>query len=193
MTSGIYRLNGPKGYYYIGSSNQIERRTTKHFQHLRENKHINKHLQNVYNKYKGFSWTWECIKKAPETRLLKEEQKYLNTHFGTELCLNLVPTANKPPSWKGKKLSDEHKSKISVAKKGWKPNPDTIQNMRRAARKRCNTTPFFLINEKEKLGPFYTFKEVKLTGIMDDSSACELYNNIGGPTRKGYRLKCITT
>ena len=48
-----------------------------------------------------------------------------------------------------------------------------------------------LVSNTTRLGPFYTFKEVKQTGIMDDSSACELYNNRGGPTRKGYRLERV--
>jgi len=193
MTSGIYKLNGPNGYYYIGSSNQIERRITKHFQHLRENKHINKHLQNVYNKYKDFNWVWECIKKVSEARLLKEEQKYLNTHFGTELCLNLVAIANKPPSPKNRVWTKQMRLNLSNAKKGWKPTLEGIQNMSEAARKRCNTIPFYLISDKEKLGPFYTFEEVKQAGIMDDSSACELYNNRHSPTRKGYRLERVNT
>lgn len=61
-----------------------------------------------------------------------------------------------------------------------------------AARKRNKTIPFYLVSDTERKGPFYTFKEVKQAGIMDDSSACELYNNIGKPIRKGFVLERVT-
>lgn len=185
---GVYKLSFPNGYYYIGSSNNIQRRTTKHLQCLRDKKHINPFLQNVYNKYNCCNV--EVLKEVKEDILLETEQKYLDEHYGKEGCLNLTPTANKPPTRINQ--TPKTRKKISQSKLGWKPSNSTLQNMIKAARKRSKTVPFYLVSEKAKLGPFYTFKEVKQAGIMDDSSACELYNNKGKSTRKGYRIERIT-
>ena len=210
MTSGIYKLNGPNGYYYIGSSNQIERRITKHLQHLRENKHINKHLQNVHNKYEGFVWSYECLEQVPEQNLLLTEQLYLNSCFGNKLCLNLVKIANKPPSAKGRKVPEWVGQKISKAKKGWKPTEKTIQNMKLAAQARCanpdtienmkigfrarpgKRKPFYLIYNNAKQGPFYSTKEcVKKTNCT--ISACSVYHLCKGRSSNihGYSIKLV--
>lgn len=190
MTSGIYKIIISK-YYYIGSSNNIERRTTKHLQHLRENKHVNPFLQNVYNKHSD--WKIEIVERCKESKLLEAEQKYIDEHYGKDGCLNLNPTACKPPSARGRILSEETKRKMSESKAGWIPSDEAKHNMSVAARRHHKTTPFYLVSATEKHGPFYTFKEVKIAGIMDDSSACELYNNLGKKTRKGYQIKRINT
>lgn len=186
MSVGIYKIVLGK-YYYIGSSNNIQRRITKHLQHLKENKHINKFLQNAYNKHRT-KFAYEIIEETEEKKLLLIEQKYLDLYYGKEGCLNLTPVANKPPSARGRIWKPESIKKISNSKLGWKPSKTTIENMKAAARKRCKTVPFYLVSDTCKLGPFYTFKEVKEAGIMDDSSACELYNNVGHSKRKGYTL-----
>ena len=186
--TGIYKLSFPSEHYYIGSSSNIERRTTKHIQCLRDNKHINPFLQNVYNKHK--SCKVEILQETTENELLEIEQVYLDKYYGKDECLNLTPTANKPPIRTKQTLKT--RQKISTSKKGWKPSRETLENMSRAARRRAKTVPFYLVSENHKYGPFYTFKQVKAAGIMDDSSACELYNNKGKPTRKGYRLVRVT-
>lgn len=51
-TPGIYIIrNKINSMLYIGSSVDCDRRLKQHFSNLLENKHINKHLQNAYNKY----------------------------------------------------------------------------------------------------------------------------------------------
>jgi len=189
MSIGIYKIILGE-YYYIGSSNNIQRRITKHLQHLRRGTHINPFLQNVYNKHSG-TWKVKVLEETVEQDLLAIEQKYLDIHYGKDGCLNLVPTANKPPSARGRKQPKWVREKISEGKKGWDPSKETRQNMSFSARRRHKTVPFYLVSDAIRLGPFYTFKEVKQAGIMDDSSACELYNNRGGPTRKGYKLERI--
>ena len=67
------------------------------------------------------------------------EQTLLDWWFGSERCYNLNPSASRPPSWKGRRQSEEHKErkadairgkkrseefckKVSKAKKGKKPS-----------------------------------------------------------------------
>ncbi len=177
MSIGIYKIILGE-YYYIGSSNNISRRITKHLQHLRENKHINPFLQNVYNKHSR-EWKVEVLEEVVEQDLLTVEQKYLDIYYGKDGCLNLVPTANKPPSSKGRKWKPSSIKKMSKSKLGWKPSKETIKTMCLAARKRCmnpqvienmkiafrnrpkKLNPFYLIYNNNKQGPFYSSKECK--------------------------------
>jgi group I intron endonuclease len=51
-TCGIYRIiNKINDKFYIGSSDNIERRFSRHLLDLKKNKHDNQHLQNAWNKY----------------------------------------------------------------------------------------------------------------------------------------------
>jgi len=172
---GIYRLNLPGRYYYIGSSTNIQKRTDAHLQLLRDNKHINPFLQNVFNKHKDC--TVDILEEVSENVLLETEQKYLNTHYGKEGCLNMCPTAKKPPI-RGKQKTSTRK-KISESKKGWQPTKETIFNMTVAARKRVSNPEviknmklafrnrvnkrkaFYLIYNNVEQGPFYSSKECK--------------------------------
>lgn len=205
--SGIYKLC-IANYYYIGSSNNIQRRIAKHLQHLRENRHVNPFLQNVFNKYPTAHW-FEVLEESKKD-LLSVEQKYLDLHYGKEGCVNLNPTANKPPSPLGKKWSEASKLKMSQSKIGWKPTDETRHNMSIAARKRCSDPsiienmklgfrnragkrkPFYLIHNNTKQGPFYSTKEcVEKTKCT--ISACSVYNLCSGRFKvtRGYSIELV--
>ena len=116
-------------YYYYGSSIECIKRSRVHLRSLKNGNHVNKKMQNVYNKYKKFEFKIIIECKDRDTAYLYE-QEFINTHFGLDKCLNLNSIASKPPSNKGKKLSnetkekmrskalkmtDEHKAKIAIA------------------------------------------------------------------------------
>lgn len=79
MSIGIYKiLNIINNKVYIGSSINIERRFYEHLRHLKENYHINKHLQNAYNKYGENSFKFSIIVNTKESILRRAEQLYIN-------------------------------------------------------------------------------------------------------------------
>ena len=53
MTQGIYKISSPSGNFYIGSSQNIERRFVQHKSELRRSKHYNFLLQKAYEKHQG--------------------------------------------------------------------------------------------------------------------------------------------
>jgi group I intron endonuclease len=109
---------------YVGSSANIKSRKYEHFRLLKNNKHINKHLQNSFNMYGLHNFKFELIKsieKIEDKKLLKEELlKWENLELdkykkedGTidhDRCYNFLPTAG---SNLGIKVSQETKEKIS--------------------------------------------------------------------------------
>lgn len=53
-----------------------------------------------------------------EQEMLEYEQVLITKFIEEEFCLNLNPFASKPPSSKGKPMSEKHKAKLSAVKKG---------------------------------------------------------------------------
>ena len=109
-TSGVYAIsNTINNNSYVGSSIDMGKRHSQHIRHLRNNTHINKHLQHAWNKYGEDNFTFTiiedcaCIKEI----LLEKEQYYLDT---LKPVYNICITAG---SNFGMVASDETKRKIS--------------------------------------------------------------------------------
>lgn len=117
ILSGIYRIkNNITGDCYVGSSNNINRRFSDHRRYLRTNCHINKKLQNSYNKYGEDAFKYEIFEICPVEYLLEREQERLDTGaFSLNICLI---AGGAPNVWNGKKHSEESKAKMSAAQKG---------------------------------------------------------------------------
>jgi len=83
MSSGIYQIIiNEKGY--IGSSNNVKRRKNEHLSMLSRNKHVNKKLQNIYNKYQNIQF--KILLSCNIDELEKLENEYLNNKlFNNEL------------------------------------------------------------------------------------------------------------
>lgn len=126
MTRGIYRIfNHSTLECYIGSSNDIEYRFILHLDDLRKDKHVNRHLQNSFNKHGEQSFSLEIVEIVPETTdLLSREQYYL-----PQGQYNIARSAWHP-SRKGMKNSEEHKRKISQGNKGKKRSLEAIEKNR---------------------------------------------------------------
>jgi group I intron endonuclease len=125
--AGIYKITCcVNKRIYIGSSINIKIRIRAHINSLRKNKHINKSLQNSYNKHGEWEFIYECIeavnKDINTEELLKIEQRYLDklTPWDETIGFNLCKIASKPPCRKGAVFTEEHKKKISAARKGKK-------------------------------------------------------------------------
>lgn len=106
--SGIYVIEF-SGYekVYIGSTINFNRRKSEHLYLLKKNKHHNKHLQNVYNKYKDkmeirlFIYT-DCNKEY--VRIL--EQNIINC-YNFEDLINICDTVNKPAQIQSRRFKKE--------------------------------------------------------------------------------------
>lgn len=112
--SGIYQIkNTINGHIYIGSSNNITVRKYNHLYKLRHNLHHSKYLQRAWNKYDGRNFEFKILLICEPFELLRYEQELLD-RLKPEYNISidaLAPT-------RGRKLSDEHKRKISCANKG---------------------------------------------------------------------------
>lgn len=83
---GVYKISNtlcPEGKYYIGYSCNIRRRWNNHKRDLKNGKHINIYLQNVYNKYGADCLQYEILHDC-ET---KEEAQDYETSYLHDLSI----------------------------------------------------------------------------------------------------------
>lgn len=114
--SGIYKIiNRVNEKYYIGGSNNVRHRWSRHRSQLNHNKHPNSHLQNAWNKYGAENFSFVLVSEIPNNLLLVEEQKILS---GLVLrnTYNICPDAIAPMT--GRHHTDNAKLKISKAQIG---------------------------------------------------------------------------
>lgn len=98
---GVYQI-WINDYFYFGSAEDIYTRCVKtHFALLKNGKHSNKKMQNVYNKHNIFRFDI-IIECDSRDAAYAYEQDFIDTHFGLEKCMNLNPDASNPPSQFGK-------------------------------------------------------------------------------------------
>jgi len=141
---GIYTIiNTRNNKCYIGSSKNIESRFKAHKSRLRNNKHINYHLQNAWNKYGEDSFEFNVLYITSIEDLIKEEQKLLdlkpeyNILPTVELNRQLVHHSDKTKQKisekkKGIPLSNETKLRISRSLKGRKRSSIHQENLTKA-------------------------------------------------------------
>lgn len=113
---GVYRIQiGP--YFYIGSSNNCEKRKKEHKRHLESGDHYNPKMLAVYRKYGDFNF--KVIEQTDtELQCRQREKSYIDLHFNDKHCLNISTEALCPPKtvkktyWDGK----TYPSRISAHK-----------------------------------------------------------------------------
>ena len=106
--SGIYRIELGNGWFYIGSSTDLEKRRYMHLYELRSLSHGNIKMQKCWDKYQVFNFV--VIEKCDPEALLSREQFYLDKHFNDKKNVNVVLEAGRPPY-----PTEEHKAKIRAA------------------------------------------------------------------------------
>ena len=116
-TAGIYKITFKNGFYYIRSALNLRARCMDHLSKLKNNKHENPIMQNIFLKYPS-SVTFSIIEIVDKKHLITIEQKHLNENYGKQYCININPVANRPPSAKGRVHSEEHKKRLSEKMKG---------------------------------------------------------------------------
>jgi hypothetical protein len=111
MNKGIYRLDiGP--YSYIGSALFLDKRINKHYNLLKKGIHGNEHMQNVFNKYKIFSYRVLEYLEEDEDQF-EVEQLYLDClNFNDKFTLNKSFVARGMNSEMAKAISLKHRQKM---------------------------------------------------------------------------------
>lgn len=92
--SGIYKIiNRVNGKYYVGSSDDIERRFERHKLELNKNRHHSIKLQRAWTKYGKENFNYNIIENISKHELLQREQYYLdickeNPNTNYNICYN---------------------------------------------------------------------------------------------------------
>lgn len=132
MATGVYLIfcstDNPRRYY--GSAVDIQARWRAHRDDLTRGRHVNKKLQNCWNKYGETSFTWTVVEECSKNNLLIVEQKYLDQNFAEpKQCLNIARYAGAP--MRGRTVTEETRRKISAATKGKVLSEETKRKMRK--------------------------------------------------------------
>lgn len=122
MVSGIYKItNLITGKFYVGSSQNINRRWGKHLQKLNTNTHPNIHLQRSFNVHGEYNFELSVLEYCCLDDLIPREQHYideLKPHY------NIARVAG---SSVGVVRSDETKEKLRIIGTGKKQSAETIE------------------------------------------------------------------
>ncbi len=145
MAFGVYLIEitrevGKDVGVYIGSTTRsFEYRWNAHKTVFRKGTHQNRILQGMWTKYGPYSFKFHILEECTDRdAVIPTEQKWLDEHkamTGVLVC-NIGDVVD--AVWRGKKLSEEHKQKLSAAKRG-KPHyhsPETLKKMVESRKKR---------------------------------------------------------
>lgn len=97
MLSAIYEIRCLlNNKVYIGSSKHYKNRWTTHKRNLKNNNHINKHLQSAWNKYGKKNFVFSIIELCDIDNLLDRESYWINKFDSSnrELGYNMSPVAS---------------------------------------------------------------------------------------------------
>lgn len=129
---GIYKIsNTIDDRIYIGSSKNIYTRFAVHKSNLINNHHDNVKLQNFINKYGFDKLVFQDEEYCEEEKLFEREQWYFDNVIRWGYDFNINRDARRANL--GKKMSDEQKLKLSIAKKGKKQSPEHAAKSRLSA------------------------------------------------------------
>ncbi len=125
MTMGIYCIQVEKEDYwqsYVGISQNIEKRWSRHKNYLKGNYHNNQYLQHAWNKYGEKMFEFHILESVDNYSELYELEKDYANSFGYgdyDLCFNVSKPGEKSPMF-GRKHTEGTKQKMSEAHKGEK-------------------------------------------------------------------------
>lgn len=107
--SGIYKItNIINNKYYVGSAYNLYKRYVDHKSAIENNRHHNKQISRFVKKYGIDKLKFELIEYCDIIYLESKEQEYINN---SKYLFNESKNVKSPN--RGKKLSQEHKRKIS--------------------------------------------------------------------------------
>lgn len=115
--SGIYKIERTSdGKAYVGSAISLSRRKITHWRDLRRGNHVNRKLQNAWNKYGEGAFAFFVLEFVEDkSRLIEREQVWIEQLGSAKVGFNLAPAAG---SILGMKFSAESRDRMSLAAKG---------------------------------------------------------------------------
>lgn len=117
-SAGIYRIDGPHGRVYIGSSINLHHRWLAHRNELNHGRHKATHMQSAWKKYGASSFTFTVIELVDDINdLLRKEQLWLDILFTSLESEEIYNTCRFAYSRRGTKTSEETRQRLSDA---WK-------------------------------------------------------------------------
>jgi len=126
--SGIYQWrNLIDNKVYIGQTINFEKRKKRHLHQLIKNKHYNPHLQSAWNKYGESNFIFEILQEINDCNKLDDIETQMINNIDVSMRYNIFLVAATrrgikhsektkkllSKALKGKKLTEEHKAKIS--------------------------------------------------------------------------------
>jgi group I intron endonuclease len=115
---------------YIGSTAQtFEQRQYEHLSLLQRNKHHNKYLQRLWNKYGGFRF--EIIEACEDKSIVAWREQWWMEHFDKDRLINTAPAF--PSPMLGKIVSEETRRKQSESARIRAARPGESERRRAAA------------------------------------------------------------
>lgn len=156
MNIGIYEIrNTETGDVYIGQTIDFKMRWSVHRGYLRSGEHVNRYLQNAWNKYGEAKFKFTILETCEPGVLNAREQFYIDKAFATpgQVVYNLSPVSKKGFLTEdgrdrkrhamrgnlhtfGRVRPESERLAISAGNKGKKRSPEAIENYRKAAQKR---------------------------------------------------------
>lgn len=123
---GIYKItNLVNNKVYIGQAIDIDKRWYEHINDLKNNKHINKHLQRAWNKYREENFKFEVIEDCVEDKLTEREQYWIDYYEG----INSKNNYNFRNAGNRGKFSEISIQKRTKTRRGFKHSIETKQKM----------------------------------------------------------------
>jgi hypothetical protein len=114
MAFGVYGIFMPENYVYIGSTiADFNTRHRVHMKALRDNKHDNDKLQELWNKYQKADFV--TLEECTEREKVRETEQYFMEKLPSEGYILCNET---PALVEGNPLGDIVKAKISAARRG---------------------------------------------------------------------------
>jgi group I intron endonuclease len=133
VISGIYEIrNIISNKKYIGGSIDIYTRWSSHKSYLFSNTHVNKYLQNAWNKYGEDAFGFRILEHSSKNKVTEREQWYLDNEVKYGFDYNIAKDTI--AFMRGRKFSDEHKRKIGEASTGRIYSKETRKKMSDSAK-----------------------------------------------------------
>lgn len=161
---GIYKItNKVNNKVYIGQTSDFYKRHREHLQHLTNNVHVNKHLQNAWNKYGDENFIFEFIEICDDDTITCREQYWIDFYGGIDSpnTYNVRDAGNSgtfsketcakiSESLKGRHHSSETKEKLSKIFKGSHHTAEARKKISDANKKRVYKRGFHLSESTKK-------------------------------------------
>ena len=167
--------NTKNGKFYIGSTNNFERRKREHLTSKE-----NYPFQNALRKDPGaFEWeVWSDLCGEPVL-----EQALLDMWFGKECCYNLNPSAQHPPSPRGRVCSEETRRKKAENATGKRHAPETLQKLQKISKERGANAALVRMQNNPKRGKDHpASRPIVLTNL--ETGVAERFECVADAARK---------